>query len=857
MDTQLIVNINGTYQRLDLFQDIPITLTIQQSDLTKLTDRRVPYSKTIEIPDTSDNAILFEHYFEVNGTDFNPLNKVPCVVQYRGTDIFQGILRMNAVNVRGNERTYEIYIIGEVADFASQIRDITLQDLDYTDLNHQQVYSAITQSWEATGDGISGLFGGKILYPMINYGLDYQGETSAATPTFTYSFGEPRSFDQAAFAVPEKMWKPSIQVKDVLNRIFAQTDYELNSEFLDTDYFKSIYMDTFQNGKIGVSIASATTNQNIFLALGNRETYRYFGDTYRELPLFDTFPGGYDPLGNWFNENDGGYFRAPYVGDYSFNLKFGYRVLDLIMLQGNFKIRVFKSTDPNNILGGTQVYESPQYGIAFKTNVQNINLFFNVTLNAGEYIKAYIYQDDPYLTFGFASNQREWEIVPFNDGVIQNRFVEFDLYNSPTLEGELLVNMAQGISDINCFEFLKSLITLFNLIVVQDETTKQVKIEPYNWYYNDTDRVTKDWTQILDTNSQYRIEPLSFDLPKEVIWSYVFTDNEFLPKQWSDQYDYVYGRYKFTTLNNVFVGEEINEIPFGSCPTSGVTGAENFIIPQFYYLNNQQQSPYATLPHLFFWVGNRFAYKDRFKQQEGYWYMYSGNTAVQWNTYPAVSHLSLLDSTLPSIISDLNFQGSFDFFGNSNNQIAQFTPFTLFNTFWADYVTNIYSPETRRLTGKFYFRPIDVYETQLSDKIFIKDANYTIEKITDADLVNKGLTTISLIKDTQPYYKIEPPAPIYALTPNQSYPGFVAPYTVVCFTGNTDTLVCNSTAPLGTLLIFGGGGILQNFSQAWYDTGISISKLPLGTFIKQQNIVNAPTFVVVDNYGRILEYNNC
>ena len=39
MDTQLIVNINGTFQRLDLFQDIPITLTIQQSDLTKLTDK--------------------------------------------------------------------------------------------------------------------------------------------------------------------------------------------------------------------------------------------------------------------------------------------------------------------------------------------------------------------------------------------------------------------------------------------------------------------------------------------------------------------------------------------------------------------------------------------------------------------------------------------------------------------------------------------------------------------------------------------------------------------------------------------------------------------------------------------------
>jgi hypothetical protein len=77
MNTSLIVQISGnTWERLDIFEDIPITLTIQQSDLLNLTNRRVPYSKTFEIPDTSQNAIIFEHYFEVNGIDFNPLNKI-------------------------------------------------------------------------------------------------------------------------------------------------------------------------------------------------------------------------------------------------------------------------------------------------------------------------------------------------------------------------------------------------------------------------------------------------------------------------------------------------------------------------------------------------------------------------------------------------------------------------------------------------------------------------------------------------------------------------------------------------------------------------------------------------------------
>jgi hypothetical protein len=164
MDTILLVQITGnTWQRLDLYEDVPITLTIQQSDLTNLTSRRAPYSKTITLPGTSENDILLEHYFEVNGYDFNPLQKINCVVQYRGTDIFQGVLRLNSVQtVDEYVREYEVFILGEVSDFASEFRNLQLQDLDYTDLVHELSYSAITTSWENVNDGNSGLFNGQL-----------------------------------------------------------------------------------------------------------------------------------------------------------------------------------------------------------------------------------------------------------------------------------------------------------------------------------------------------------------------------------------------------------------------------------------------------------------------------------------------------------------------------------------------------------------------------------------------------------------------------------------------------------------------------------------------------------------------
>jgi hypothetical protein len=394
---------------------------------------------------------------------------------------------------------------------------------------------------------------------------------------------------------------------------------------------------------------------------------------------------------------------------------------------------------------------------------------------------------------------------------------------------------------------------MFNLVIQQDETSKQIRIEPYNWYYDDPQREYKDWTNILDQNTEKRIEPLSFELSKDVIWTYRDTGFEYLPYEFYSQRDFVFGRKKFTTADNIYAGEQRYEVPFGSCPTSGITNAPNFIIPQFYYLINGQQSPYADKTHLFFWTGNRYAYKDALKLDQGSWYILSGSTPVEWTTYPCVSHLSILDSQFPTILSDLNFDTTFDFFGNSTNQLNQFTEFNVFNTFWNTYITNLYSYESRRLTGNFWFRPIDFYETQLNDKIWIKDAAYTIEKITDANLVDKTLTKISLIKETYPYYKIEPPGPIYFLEPNDPYPSPQPAFLTTCYYSFDKDAVCLGTAPIINVVSF-GSGTLQNLQIVYYDTGTQYLKFPVGTYLRQLSTTD--TFVVVDNYGRILE-NPC
>lgn len=861
MNTTLLVQLTGqTWEQIDLFEDIPITLTIQQNDLTNLTARRVPYSRTIVIPDTSNNAQIFEHYYEINAEEFNPLQKLPVVVQYRGTNIFEGIMRMNSVTTSGLERIYELFILGEVADFTTIFRNLELQDLNYTDLVHDLTYDNVVLSWENENDGVSGLFNGQIIYPMINYGLKYSGETSGSTPSFQMSFGQDYSFDQTQYPMSPNDFKPAIQVKSVLDRIFQTTSYTIVSDFFDTDYFKSIYMDTFQNSDTGVLFASAVTNQNIFQVFGGNSNQRYKKDRIHPIYWSKQIGNSYDPLNNFIQGDFGPYFRTPYAGAYGFNVRFNIKQSELTFTNGNVQVIMFKTTTPityqwNDIIDipvGDILYQSPDIQLlpTVAGGPLPVNLFINVNLAAGDLIYVRLY--DRTTPIGLPAGNRVYRISQFDDGVANDIFgPRWDLYQSPTLVGGE-VDMTLGIPNINCLDFFKGLITMFNLVVFQDENERQIRIEPYNWYFDDFERNVKDWTQILDTNNDVKIEPLSFDLSKDLVWTYLDTDEEYLPLTFESRFNFVFGRERFTSQSNLLSGEQIYEVPFGSCPTSGVTGAVNFIIPQYYRSVAQQQEPYATKPHLFFWCGNRYAYKDAFKSIQGQWYLLSGGTTpVAWNTYPCVSHLSTLESQFAPIISDLNFRSTFDFFGNDTNQIQQFTEFTLYNSFWRTYVENLYNPFNKRLTGQFFFRPLDVYQTELNDKIWIKDAWFTIEKITDADLVNKRNTQISLIKDSIPYYRIEPPAPIYAITPNQPYP-FPQPfYNIVCFVSTNQSQVCAGTTPTLTTVYTFGPSSLNNLDKVYIDTGVSFQLIPMGTFIRAQT--DTTTYVVADTYGRILE----
>ena len=780
MKTRLKIKPETTWLDLDLYDDIPISANIQQDDLTELGSSSTKYTKTFVIPGTKDNNIIFGNFFQVSGIDFNPLLRVECVVEDGGNIIFDGFLRLNAVIINDEFIDYEVYILTAISDFSSEIQGLTLKDLDYQDINHEMTYSAITTSWEYSG-GTSGLFNGQIIYPFIDYGLIYQG----TIPSFDFTMSGSNSITEAAYAIPEFYFKPAIQMKSLVDRIFSATSYNYQSNFFNSDYFKSIYMTLSNNGEIGLTTEEETDNRNKFKVYADSTLYYNYdpNDKRKPVPFSKLTPDGYDPLGSYTLDDDmpgfsnddyKNYFNVPISGDYFFNLRFRYGNGSGYNYPAYFRIKVYKSTNPNQIDGQTLVYQTPGSGLAALGTPQDANVFFSGSMLSTEYMSVYMEFID---TAGFPdSGVRLYGYQGVDT-------VSMDLYTAPNIISNQDVNMRLQVPQIGVEQFMKSLFGMFNLVVEKDDVDKLLTIEPWNVYYNETDRAEKDWTQKLNLQQSFRVEPLDFTLSRSVKWTYKPGSDEDFNSFWENEFNTTFGEKVFNSGSNILTGEQVIQLPFSPTPTDFIDGSLDVIIPKTYDVDdNGLKQPAMEDPHIMFWCGNQYFYSGS-SQSEASWYLQSGTTQVEWTTYPQFSHLSNVGLLAPAFFSDLNFQPTWDYWVGDNILFNPYSSYSLYRTFWEDYITSIYSTEARRLKGRFMLKPQDIGELKLNDKIFLKDNFWRIEKITDANLVKEDLVEVSLLKELSGFYDRQPPSPIYELTPNQSYPP-PPPLTLSWYTNN-------------------------------------------------------------------------
>ena len=693
---------------VDLYEDEDLPLTLSVDNFKNVAEKVQSYSKAFKLPATKRNNRIFDQMFEItrsyDGVIFNPYKRTQCVLKQDGFILFEGFLRLIEVTDKEDEISYNVNLYSEVVALADFLKDKTIADINLDELNHPYNKTQIKYSWN---DGTTGITYSNpntsgfrdayrtVKYPFIDWTHQYtlDGDGKPELPNLESSF------------------RPFINVKYLVNRIFQDSPFTYTSEFFDADDFGNLYMDFNWGG------TTMPVDSNTFSASWRYSGTPYPGDgSFQILPLIpETLAGGFPGSVVPPNYNTSTYIITATTDNEIYEIS--YRWIFETSLSSGSGVGQWVHTEA----GGTvNIINNANFGISSLFGQYSGNLV--IALNTGDTLQA---------QFNSAATTQLKQLA-----VSQCTFV----VSSATVTSSTLLT-SRG--EIKQWEFLKGFITMFNLVTLPDEDNpNNIKIEPYqDVFINSASSVQLDWTDKIDV-SEMKLNPLT-DLKKDTIFKFVEDDDDYNINQYKFATNgYMYGSQKFQAGNefNILEGEEeITAEPFAATMVRPLmTQYFDLIIPTIYSMDDSGVcEPFDNAP--------RILYNNGVKDS-GTSYDIPAQNGVAGSAaetdFLQFSHLSDVPTvvTTPPATSDTR-----DFhFGICQlvNGLGTPTANNLFNMYWLPYYSELYNPDTRTMVIKVNLTPADINTFKFNDTVYIKNRVFRVNKI---DYKPNDLATVEFI----------------------------------------------------------------------------------------------------------------
>jgi len=711
MNVALYAYEGTTRYELDLYEEEPIKITLSAEEITDPTQINSSFTRQFRIPATADNSRFFKYWFVAGVVDFDVTQKVTAEIHVDGVLYRTGQLRLQAAYVNGatDHVDFEVVFLGETKDFASQVGDGFMSDLDLTDTAHTLSLGTLQNSWLDPGNP-SLLVDGNVRYIVAERGNDYNDSgvmlavPNASNPS-EVSVGNTYSFTQNSTPLHTSQFTPIVNIKYLIDKIFERTDYSYTSTSIINDplFADYLYMDGIGTGIPYTPNSDGQMNVQVF----NLQPVNEF----QPIPF------------NIVNQNNAGAwstvtykYTIPVPGSYTFNWDisgFVQNSNDPGQPDPTAELRLIKN-------GSTEFNDGVQFGS-------------NGLLN-------FSFQDTHSSTFN-AGDELWIDMVFDNDDFPPTINVgTFSVTTTPVAVSP--TDMMK--TDVKMIDFLKSVLTKFRLVMVPSiDDPLKFEIQTWKDYIGGGDDF--DWTKKLDYSKDIKIEPLFYDQTATIDFKDQEDDDRINTYQ-QDTFNTVYGERRFTSQNELLQGGKTIETVFAPTPSNGINGGPagtNFIVPVFCEFGDEETStgdgtqliPLEVKPRLLYWNGLRNA---------GTTFYYSdGITTLSRNTYPAASYLSEIPSTSTTL--NLNWRRQFAYFSSGGGPTGD-TGESVYERYWKTYIENIYSNDARLLTAYFNLNSEDLRNLTFDDVIFIKDSYWRVQKIYDAPLGEVSTVKVELVK---------------------------------------------------------------------------------------------------------------
>lgn len=682
-------------QEADIDQAFSTLLTASVNDVKSFGTKESTFSKTIILPGTKRNNILFGNIFNTTtrtaydpllpnyGYNFNAAVSAKVLVMNQSIQQMKGTIRLLQINVDEAFIDYEVSIVGELGGFSAQLggkrltgNDNSIYDLDFSAHNHQYSIANIKASWDNANAG-AGYY-----YPLIDYGT--YGYTAGNV------LGGKHNWNYGTF-------RPAMFVKEYIDKIFAMAGYTYDCALFSTDRFKRLIIP--HNQKRLVSHNASGSELNV-----SSSSVTINPITSTNIQIVQT-----GLLGN-FTTSD--------------NIIFTYAGTTAATVDINSYIYVLAYSYSS---GGSYTYPITlnlnKNGVAIKSVTVSSNgpgglSMTGVTLNVGDYLDLSI---DNLQTGYSITYSSQIQCGTGSASVLIPIYLNDDVTINDTIPKNILQK-----------DFFASILKLFNLYVYEDiHTERHMIIKPFIDFHNGE---AEDWSLLVDRSKAINIKPMSELNARYYEFKYK-DDSDFYNDLYKKRYNETYGSVIYDS-GFEFTSEKSGvELIFASTPLVGYD-SEVKVYPTIFKKTNGLEETIDSVIRIM--IAAKVIDVPS-------WDILGGTSGVSQTYYGYAGHFDDPDSPT----SDLNFGVPKEIFFTLAGGALNVNQF---NVYYSSYMAEITDKDSKMMSCTLRLTKKDWYELSFSKYKWIDGSLWRLNKITDYNATTEDSCKAEFIKLIEKQY---------------------------------------------------------------------------------------------------------
>ena len=675
-------------RKIDLLKDISTEFTYAIDDVSDFGTRNTSYSKTINIPGTATNNLIFGYIFELNnsnvtdsalpnvGYNFNVSKQAPCKIFIDKVQIFKGTLRILEIVIDKETIEYQCSVFGELGGFINQLGNKRLEDLDFSAYDHTYSVANISNSWDNAG-------GSGYYYPLIDYGNVSTGAGAGGLGGYGVA---KKDFQYTTF-------RPALYVKEYIQKIFAGTDYTVDCSFFNEPLFNRLIIPHNQTNITAL-------NNTSFSATANNRTMNLTSEPYVRYTVVTAGSFTADTFSEVFT----------YTGAASITTNVRVRLSGFV-----------NSFNPAN----------PNYSVILKKNgvsigSQDFDASVRRILACDFTVTGATFANTDYFQVEILGTGMEVEIFTGNLDITTT---------TPTL---VQINLGENIKinetiprGIFQRDFFLSIVKMFNLYVYENKfNDKELIISPYVDFYPEKSDNALDWTNKIDRAKPISIKPMSEINAR--YYNYKFKpDNDYYGENYRKKFTEGYGDFIYDTKFDFAKETDTLEVIFAASTLYQVVGQDK-VFPAIYKKSNTNNAE------------DRMDSIIRIMQTKkitsvNSWNIMNGATNLSaFTSYGYAGHLD--DPINPN--NDISFGApkEIQFAPNSYPEV------NIFNAYHSGYIAEITNKDSKLLTCYGLMNIIDIFNLDFSKYVYIDGTLFRLNKVENYNPMEYNTTKLSFLK---------------------------------------------------------------------------------------------------------------